>query len=98
MTTLPGPAQLTDTDGSETLSVTIAGIPDGAVLQVDGTPVEVVSGVALLTPEQLDDLTLTPPPGATTGFDLTVTAIARETATGETATSSATPIIVDSSS
>ncbi|WP_420732367.1 hypothetical protein, partial [Hwanghaeella sp. 1Z406] len=60
------------TDDSETLSVEISGIPDGAVLTADGEAVTVTDGVATLTPAQLANLTITPPANSSDDFDLTV--------------------------
>jgi len=65
-------AQLVDTDGSETLSIKIDGVPGGVSLSA-GTD---LNGVWYLTPAQLSGLTLT---GQSTGaFTLTVTATASE--------------------
>jgi Ca2+-binding RTX toxin-like protein len=79
-------AALTDLDGSETLSVTISEIPEGAVLSA-GTLND--DGSVTLTADQLDGLTITPPADSNVDFNLTVTAIATESATGDTATVSA---------
>ncbi|MCZ6861506.1 MAG: hypothetical protein O7I42_14730, partial [Alphaproteobacteria bacterium] len=62
---------LTDTDGSETLSVTIAGVPSGASLSA-GT--DNGDGTWTLTPAQLAGLTITPPSDSDADFSLTVTA------------------------
>ncbi|WP_420416831.1 hypothetical protein [Pacificispira sp.] len=62
---------LTDQDGSETLSITITGIPEGATLSA-GTVNE--DGSVTLTPDQLDGLTITPPANSADDFTLTVTA------------------------
>ncbi|WP_421879093.1 calcium-binding protein, partial [Pacificispira sp.] len=62
---------LTDQDGSETLSITITGIPDGATLSA-GTVNE--DGSVTLTPDQLDGLTITPATNSADDFTLTVTA------------------------
>jgi len=78
---------LTDTDGSETLSITISDIPNGAVLSA-GTIND--DGSVTLTPDQLAGLTITPPHDSNVDFDLTVTATATETASGDTATTTAT--------
>ncbi|MBK5924754.1 hypothetical protein CCR90_13430 [Rhodovulum sulfidophilum] len=51
---------LVDTDGSETLSFAVLGLPEGAVLSA-GTR-DPASGTWILTPEDLSGLTLTPPP------------------------------------
>jgi hypothetical protein len=80
-------AGLTDTDGSETLSVTIAGVPVGAVLSLgtdngDGTwtiddPAEV---------SQLNNLTFTPPQDFFGDINLAVSSTATEDDSGDTAT------------
>ena len=80
-------AALVDTDGSETLSVTISNIPDGATLSA-GTVND--DGSVTLTPAQLDGLTITPPEHSNEDFPLTVSATSTETATGDTATTTAT--------
>ena len=67
---------LTSTDGTETLSINIAGLPSGATLSA-GTPH--ADGSWTLTPAQLANLTLTAPAGGFAGIaDLTVTATATE--------------------
>jgi Ca2+-binding RTX toxin-like protein len=68
-------AALTDTDGSETLSVTVAGLPAGAILSA-GT--DNGDGSWTLAPSDLDGLTLTVPDSVTESFDLTVTATTTE--------------------
>ena len=80
-------AGLTDTDGSETLSVTIGGVPDGASLSA-GTDNQ--DGTWTLTSEQLENLTITPPDDSNEDFSLTVTATSTETSTGDTAETTAT--------
>jgi hypothetical protein len=72
------------TDGSETLSITISGLPTGAVLS-HGV---LSGGVWTLAPADLSGLTFTAPDNGT--FTLTVTATARTTATGATNSTSAT--------
>ena len=89
---------LTDTDGSELISViTIGQIPAGATLS-DGThsfTASAGSTVAVVTDWALDRLVLTPPPQFNGQIDLSVTATSRETANGDTASSSATiPVTV----
>jgi len=64
-------AALTDTDGSETLSVTIAGVPEGARLSAGSNNGD---GTWTLTPDQLSGLTITPPANSDADFSLTVTA------------------------
>ncbi|MBL0933035.1 MAG: hypothetical protein IBJ15_23355, partial [Alphaproteobacteria bacterium] len=68
-------AQLTDRDGSETLGVTIAGVPEGATLSA-GT--DLGDGAWLLTPADLPGLTITPPPDFSGTLNLTVTATSHE--------------------
>ena len=79
-------AALTDTDGSETLSVRISGVPDGAELSA-GT--ENDDGSWSLTPEQLAGLTIKPPQDSDADFTLTVEATSVEQSTGDTAVTSA---------
>lgn len=83
-------AALTDTDGSETLSVSISGIPGGAVLMADGVEISITDGVATLTPDQLANLTITPPVDSNVDFNLTVTATSTEINGGDTATTTGT--------
>ncbi|MEX2312125.1 MAG: hypothetical protein WD624_06655, partial [Rhodospirillales bacterium] len=78
-------AALTDTDGSETLSITISGVPDGAGLSA-GT--DNGDGSWTLTPEQLTGLTVTPPENSDDDFTLTVEATSRESSTGDTTVTS----------
>ncbi|MCC6471329.1 MAG: hypothetical protein IT563_23645, partial [Alphaproteobacteria bacterium] len=68
-------ASLSDTDGSETLTVTVAGVPTGAMLSA-GT--NLGNGSWSLTQAQLPGLTITPASNATTGFTLTITATSTE--------------------
>ncbi|TCS61375.1 hemolysin type calcium-binding protein, partial [Varunaivibrio sulfuroxidans] len=67
-------AALTDTDGSESLSVTIGGVPDGAHLMSGTDTISVVNGEAVLTPAQLDNLSIVPPHNSDVDFNLSVTA------------------------
>ncbi|MBF0251858.1 MAG: tandem-95 repeat protein, partial [Alphaproteobacteria bacterium] len=60
----------TDTDGSETLSITIGGVPEGASLSA-GT--DNGDGTWTLSPDQLDGLSITPPANFNGSFDLSVT-------------------------
>ncbi|MSO93805.1 MAG: hypothetical protein EXQ86_10455, partial [Rhodospirillales bacterium] len=71
-------AALTDTDGLEVLSVTISGIPAGASIHAGTDTIPVVNGSVLLTPAQLQGLTITPPANSDADFNLTVTALSRE--------------------
>ncbi|NEP88670.1 MAG: tandem-95 repeat protein [Okeania sp. SIO2C2] len=84
-------ASLVDTSGSENLSITISGVPAGATLSA-GT--DQGDGSWVLTPEELTNLTISPPgdreTGTTFSFDLTVTATATETANDATATQTGT--------
>ncbi|WP_237668686.1 Ig-like domain-containing protein [Vibrio toranzoniae] len=83
----PIEAKLTDTDGSETLSVMISGLPIGATLSdgthsititgetgLDGQPLQPIT----VTDWALDNLTVTPPPSSHEDFTLTVTAVSSE--------------------
>ncbi|NQV98710.1 MAG: tandem-95 repeat protein, partial [Rhodospirillales bacterium] len=84
---------LTDTDGSETLSITIGDIPAGATLNyVDGegvtTAITISNGSASLEPEQLNGLTITPPENANGTINLSVTATATEADGGAASTTS----------
>lgn len=84
-------AALADADGSETLSLTLSGVPAGSAL-VDGlgNPVgtETVSGTWAVTAGDLATLHLVPPGGYTGAATLTLTATATETVSGLTASSS----------
>ncbi|HRL95118.1 MAG TPA: VCBS domain-containing protein, partial [Pseudomonas sp.] len=70
-------AALTDTDGSETLSIRLDNIPVGAVLSNTAGDILTISGGSIvLTPDQLAGLAITPPANSHVDFNLTVTAIA----------------------
>ncbi|WP_286791519.1 beta strand repeat-containing protein, partial [Thalassospira sp. UBA4513] len=71
--------------GSETLTITISGLPDGAVLSA-GT--DNGDGTWTLTPGQLSGLTLTPPDNFSGSIDLDISATSRE-ANGSVATTNA---------
>ena len=73
---------LRDTDGSETLSFVLSGVPAGASLNA-GT--KQTDGTFLLTPSQLAGLTFTPPPQASGRFTLTLTCVATENTGGTVA-------------
>lgn len=75
-------AELTNTDGSETLTVIISGLPDGSVLSA-GT--DNGDGTWTLTEDDLPGLTVTPPQDWDQDFNITVTAVATESSTGRTA-------------
>ena len=66
---------LTDTDGSEALSVVVSGLPTGAVLS-SGT--DNGNGSWTLASGDLSGLTITPPSGDDADFTLTVTATATD--------------------
>ncbi|WP_417836851.1 beta strand repeat-containing protein [Thalassospira tepidiphila] len=79
-------ASLNDLDGgNETLTITISGLPDGAVLSA-GT--DNGDGTWTLTPGQLSGLTLTPPDNFSGSIDLDIAATSRE-ANGSVATTNA---------
>ncbi len=81
--TLDLSASLNDLDGgSETLSITISGVPEGAVLSA-GT--DNGDGSWTLSPGQLSGLTLTPPEDFSGSIDLDIAATSRE-ANGDTST------------
>ncbi|WP_299939030.1 Ig-like domain-containing protein [uncultured Pelagimonas sp.] len=82
-------ADLGDTDGSETLSVTLTGFPAGATFnlgQLDGAGDWVIENAHTL---DLSTVTMTPPADWNGAFTLSATAIATETATGDTASTNA---------
>ena len=88
-------AALTDTDGSEVLSVTIEGVPTGAVLS-EGTDngngtwsIDVPDGATSIT----DTLTIIVPEG-TSEFDLDISATSTEVSTGDTNTVTASDDVV----
>ena len=78
---------LTDTDGSETLSVRISGLPSSAVLS-KGT--KNADGTWTLGASQLPGLTVTVPSGTTQAFTLSVAATSTEAENGSTSTRTAT--------
>ncbi len=79
---VPISAQLSVTDGSESLMVTISGIPTTAVFS---TGTSLGGGVWSFTAAQLEDLKLYPSNGFTGTINLTVDALATETISGATA-------------
>src|SRR6185312_6481613 len=81
---------LTDTDGSESLSIEISGVPTGASLSAG---IDNGGGVWTLTPAQLAGLTITPPSNSDADFTLTVTATSTEGAGGDTATNTDTILV-----
>ncbi|HBT42257.1 MAG TPA: hypothetical protein DEB21_09630 [Rhodospirillaceae bacterium] len=82
-------AALTDTDGSESLGITLAGVPAGAVLSA-GT--DNGDGTWTLQPNDLPDLNITVPGNITEAFQLDVSATATES-DGSTATATASAVI-----
>ena len=80
-------ASLVDTDGSESLSITVGGIPEGASLSA-GT--DNGNGTWTLETGDLNGLNLRVEDDVTTDFDLTVTATSTESAGGDTATTEVT--------
>src|SRR4029079_2283141 len=80
-------SSLTDTDGSENLSITVSGIPSGASLDNTAHNVPaIVGGSVTLSAAQLAGLSITPPSNSDADFTLTVTAKSTETNGGDTAT------------
>ncbi|RON83260.1 LapA family giant adhesin [Pseudomonas fluorescens] len=88
---------LTDTDGSETLSVKISGAPVGSVLS-DGAghtfTVTATSGDANVTGWNLGSLTVTPPPYYNGQFNLTVTSTSTEMVGGSASSTATIPVTV----
>nr|WP_218192063.1 immunoglobulin-like domain-containing protein [Pseudomonas sp. Irchel 3E20] len=87
---------LTDTDGSESLSVKISGFPKGMVLSDDAGHTFTVgdSGEANVTGWNLGGLTLTPPPYYNGKFDLTVTSTSTESLGGSAVSTGTIPVTV----
>ena len=85
-------AGLTDPDGSDSLTITISGVPDGWTLSA-GEAVAGHPGTYVLSAEELAGLKITPPAGTVETIALTVTATATESSTGAT-TSTSTSFIV----
>ena len=80
-----------DTDGSETMTITLSDIPDGATLyDGDGNEIQVSAGSVELSEAQLDGLSIKPPANSNDDFSLTVTTETTEESTGETTTNTAT--------
>ncbi len=80
-------AGLVDTDGSESLSLTVSGVPTGATLS-SGT--DNGDGTWTLDSGDLAGLSVTPPAGSSEDFSLTVTATSTESENGDTAQTVAT--------
>ena len=83
---------LTDSDGSESLVITINDVPDGAVLSAGS---DNGNGSWTLSPNQLHGLTITPPADSDADFNLTVTATSTETEGEQTSTSYVLPVSVE---
>jgi len=83
-------ASFPDGDGSETHTITIAGLPDDASLSA-GT--DLGGGVWSLTPQQLIGLSLNPPYYFSEPITLTITATATENSNESTASTSTTLVI-----
>ncbi|NVK18792.1 MAG: cadherin-like domain-containing protein, partial [Methylocystaceae bacterium] len=78
--------ELTDTDGSESLSdVTLSDIPDGTTLLVNGEEVNVTNGSADISVEDLGNVVLRVPEGSD-DFNLQVSATSTESGSSDTAT------------
>nr|WP_162247056.1 type I secretion C-terminal target domain-containing protein [Rhizobacter sp. Root404] len=96
-TQLPQPTiALVDTDGSETLALTVTGVPIGATIS-DGTRSFTATAgnqVATITGWTYSALTVTPPAGYTGSFTLNYTATSTEAVGGSTATT-ITPVTVN---
>ncbi|MBP2231132.1 hypothetical protein J2847_004444, partial [Azospirillum agricola] len=86
---------LTDTDGSEALTITLSGIPEGAVLSNAGGVLTVVNGTITLTPEQLAGLAITPPLNSDADFTLTVTATSTDGTAAPASVTSTLPVTVN---
>ncbi|MBF0193522.1 MAG: hypothetical protein HQL71_03150, partial [Magnetococcales bacterium] len=78
---------LTDTDGSESLSITIEGVPEGAELSAG---IDNGDGTWTLDAGDLEGLTVTPPEDSDEDFSLSVTATSTEADGGDTATTTGT--------
>ena len=76
-------SSLVDNDGSETLSITISGVPNGAILSAG---IDNGDGTWTLTAGDLESLTITPPPGSGADFTLTIAATSTEGENGDAAT------------
>ena len=68
-------SSLSDTDGSESLQITVSGLPAGLSLSAG---VENADGTWTLSPDELEGLTLNPTPGAVGRFQLEVVATATD--------------------
>ncbi|MDA0129187.1 VWA domain-containing protein, partial [Vibrio sp. MarTm2] len=89
-------ASLSDTDGSESMAVTLAGLPVGAIISDGNTSVTISSAHESVdvTGWSLDSLTVTPPKGSHDDFTIFVTATSTEDSNGDSAQSHATINVV----
>ncbi|EJM70995.1 type 1 secretion target domain containing protein, partial [Pseudomonas sp. GM50] len=86
---------LTDTDGSESLSVKISGMPAGSVLSDGaGHTFTTTNGEANVTGWNLGTLTVTPPPYYNGQFTLTVTSTSTEAQGGSALSTAQIPVTV----
>jgi surface adhesion protein len=86
---------LTDTDGSESLSVKISGMPEGSVLSDGaGHTFTTTNGEANVTGWNLGTLTVTPPPYYNGQFTLTVTSTSTEAQGGSAPSTAQIPVTV----
>jgi type IV pilus assembly protein PilY1 len=82
---------LVDVDGSETLSVTIAGVPAGATLNAGS---DLGGGAWSVSSDDFAGLAVTPPTNSVTPFSLTAAAVATELSGGSTISSATQSISV----
>ncbi|MFH4685404.1 tandem-95 repeat protein [Vibrio diabolicus] len=82
-------ASLNDTDGSESLKVTLTGLPVGAILSDGNSSITVatIDEELDVTSWALDALTVTPPSGSHDDFTINLTATSTERANGDSAES-----------
>ncbi|WP_330943766.1 tandem-95 repeat protein [Vibrio diabolicus] len=82
-------ASLNDTDGSESLKVTLTGLPVGAILSDGNSSITVatIDEELDVTSWALDTLTVTPPAGSHDDFIINLTATSTERANGDSAES-----------
>ena len=83
-------SSLSDSDGSETLSLTLSGVPSGSTL-TDGTNTVSADGFDIdISSWRLNSLSMLPPTDSNTDFTLTVTATATESGNSDQASVSKT--------
>ncbi|EGQ8156920.1 tandem-95 repeat protein, partial [Vibrio alginolyticus] len=82
-------ASLNDTDGSESLKVTLTGLPVGAILSDGNSSITVatIDEELDVTSWALDALTVTPPAGSHDDFTINLTATSTESSNGDSAES-----------